>query len=193
MSQFLLSVSSDGGATWHDIGLPQLPGQRQSDGMVVPPGGVGEGPGGLTILPDGSLVYTQGGYGNWELLRAHGKAWCRVSTPSKSLQNTPQLTGLTVIGSDIWWLTGTSAEPPSVHEITAASVGCLPVDNIVFRSSSRHRTEEGLFLYRVDHRSGRHSRLSRGVEPSPCRAVPFSGAVRRRRVPGIAWGAFRRA
>ena len=124
LSQFLLSASTDGGATWHAIALPQLPGQRLADGMVVSPDGVGDEVHGLTILPGGSLLDTQAGSGGWELLRAHATAWCRVRTPSKSLQNASQLTGLTVIGSDLWWLTGSSTGSPAVHAIPSASVGC---------------------------------------------------------------------
>jgi hypothetical protein len=118
MSRFPLQATTDGGATWRDIGLPPAPGERSY--------GLGEGPGGITALPGGDLLLSGGqGYrGGWELLRHGSHAWCAVRTPSAQIQNLPQLSSLSVIGNELWWLTGTYGAPPTADNVALATVSC---------------------------------------------------------------------
>jgi hypothetical protein len=108
--------STDGGATWRDIGLPRAPGEY----------GLSEGPGGITALPGGDLLLSGGqGYrGGWELLRHGSHAWCAVRTPSAQIQHLPQLSSLTLIGNELWWLTGTYGAPPTAHNVALSTVSC---------------------------------------------------------------------
>jgi hypothetical protein len=107
MSAFPLTRSTDGGASWQDIGLPAAPGEQNP--------GFGFGARGLTALPDGDLLLSGGqGYrGGWELLRRGNGAWCPVHAVSASLQALPQFSSLTMIGSRLWWLTGGYGRRPS--------------------------------------------------------------------------------
>jgi hypothetical protein len=118
MSRFPLQATTDGGATWRDIGLPPAPGQQSY--------GLGEGAGGITALPGGDLLLSGGqGYrGGWELLRHGSHSWCAVRTPSAQIQDLPQLSWLSVIGNELWWLTGTYGEPPTAHNVALSTVSC---------------------------------------------------------------------
>jgi hypothetical protein len=117
MSQFPLQATNNGGATWHDIGLPPAPGEH-SDGL-------GEGPGGITPLPDGDLLLSgdQGYRGGWELLRHGGRAWCTVHAPTAHLQALPQFSAPSVIGNQLWWLTGAYGAPTADH-VALSALSC---------------------------------------------------------------------
>ena len=120
LSPYPAMVSGDGGASWTDVGLPRLPGEQMTIGL-------GGGPGGITLLPDGALLVSGGnGYrGGWELLAPGSRAWCAVSAPAAAVQRESQLSSLTPIGGELWWLTGTYGNGPvTVHQVSLASVGC---------------------------------------------------------------------
>ena len=118
ISRFPLQATTDGGATWHDIGLPPAPGEQSY--------GLGEGPGGITALPDGDLLLSGGqGYrGGWELLRPRSRAWCAVRTPPAQIQALRQRSSLTLIGRELWWLTGAYNTPPAAHHDAFSTVSC---------------------------------------------------------------------
>ena len=122
-SQFPVLHSADGGATWHDVGLPLLPGRHRLAPRT--------GPGGVTALPDGSLLLApgQGSPGGWDLLRRGAVAWCRLRSPARAQQRGSQLTPVTVVGDRLWWLTGAlpgSAAPtlPAVHTSPLSALSC---------------------------------------------------------------------
>jgi hypothetical protein len=121
-SPYTLERTTDGGVTWNVVTVPRAPGQIAGTGL-------GFGPGGITALPDGGLLLT-GSSGNqahppgWLLLRPGGRAWCPVGAPAPRLQHAPQLTPVTVIGSALWWLTGTYDRPPAVNRLPVAAVTC---------------------------------------------------------------------
>jgi len=117
MSPFPLLGTTDDGASWHDIGLPPAPGEQSH--------GLGPGSGGITALPDGDLLLSGGeGYtGGWELLRHGSRQWCAVHAPSARIQALPQLSPLTVIGDELWWLTGNGAAP-HIHQEALSAVSC---------------------------------------------------------------------
>ena len=110
-SPFPVLRSGDDGITWHDVGLPRRPGH-----------------GGITVLPDGSLLMAGGlGYsGAWELLRRGARSWCRLRAPDRAQQRANQLTPLTVIGDQLWWLTGTpqTSTPPAAHQFALSALAC---------------------------------------------------------------------
>lgn len=120
-SEYPVQQSTDGGATWSDVGLPNAPGENPSRGL-------GEGVGGLTLLSNGSLLLSGGaGYrGGWELLAHGARNWCAVRSPSPSIQGLHQLSRLTVIGDELWWLTGTpdSTAAPAIERVAVGSVAC---------------------------------------------------------------------
>ena len=115
---FPLLASGNGGLSWHDVALPRAPHQSSY--------GLGLGPGGLTLLPDGALLLSgDSGYsGGWELLVHGSKAWCHVQSPGAALQNAQQQSALTVIGTELWWLTGAYGQAPTVQEVPLASIAC---------------------------------------------------------------------
>jgi hypothetical protein len=129
MSQFPLQRTTDGGATWHVVDLPPAPGEQSYFlGSVagVKSYVLGEGPGGITALPDGDLLLSGGqGYrGGWELLRHGADSWCTVRTPSARTQSLPQLSSLTVIGDTLWWLTGINDAAPVARHVELSAITC---------------------------------------------------------------------
>jgi hypothetical protein len=103
--------TTDGGATWHDVAIPRSP------------------RGNITVLPDGRLLLAHGlGYsGPWKLLRRGRPAWCDMTTPSAAVQRRTQITPVTVIGDDVWWLTGPPDDPsgaPAVNRLPVSALTC---------------------------------------------------------------------
>ena len=86
--------------------------------------GFGPEPDGITVLPDGGLLAIE--TGGWELLASGGHSWCRVRTPTPSPRHTYQLSAATVIGSQLWWLTGslTSDSSATVNEVPLTALSC---------------------------------------------------------------------
>jgi hypothetical protein len=119
-SEFPVVRSTDAGATWHDVGLPLPAGARR-----LP---LRTGPGGLTVLPDGSLLLAAatGHSGGWQLLRHGARSWCPVRTPNPAQQRRTQLTPVTVIAGRLWWLTGTpdSSGAPAVDQVNLSALAC---------------------------------------------------------------------
>jgi hypothetical protein len=113
ISPYPVLRSSDGGASWHDIGVPRAAAQQQF-----------AGPGGLSLLSDGSLL--RSGSGGWQLLRHGARRWCRLRTPEPALTRLPQLSAVTQIGSQLWWLSGTeAADPPrTLEHVALSSLNC---------------------------------------------------------------------
>jgi hypothetical protein len=104
--------TSDGGATWHDVGLPRR-------------GGDGD----LTVLPDGSLVMADGlGYsGPWKLLGQGRRAWCELPAPTRTERGHVQVGAPTVVGDRIWWLTGSldsSTAAPALQQMPLSALRC---------------------------------------------------------------------
>jgi hypothetical protein len=113
-SPFPLTRTTNGGATWEDIALPAVPG--------APPYPFGLVPGGITALPDGDLLLT-GQQPRWHLLRRGAKTWCAVHIPPARIQALPQVSSLTLIGRELWWLTGSFGAPGARH-IAASAIAC---------------------------------------------------------------------
>ena len=109
LSPFPLLETTDGGLTWEDVALPALPGAP--GGPLLP--------GGITMLPNGSLLLT-GGTRRWQLLEPGARKWCRMWTPVARL---PQISALTVIGEDVWWLAG-NFDAPNAEVIPVSAFGC---------------------------------------------------------------------
>ncbi len=104
--------TSDGGATWHDVALPRR-------------GGNGD----LTVLPDGSLVMADGlGYsGPWKLLGPGARAWCELRVPTATGEHHFQVAPPTVIGGQLWWLTGSldsSTAAPALQDLPLSALNC---------------------------------------------------------------------
>ncbi len=108
ISPYPVLRSIDGGATWHDIGVPRAPGQQQF-----------AGPGGLSLLSDGSLL--RSAPGGWQLLRHGARAWCPLRTPSPALTRRPELSSVTQIGGELWWLSGPKRPIPRARSSTSRS------------------------------------------------------------------------
>ena len=117
MSPYPLVRTTNGGATWSDVGLPPAPHVQQGDGFGLEPDGI-------TALPDGGLLGIE--TGGWELLAPGGRSWCRVRTPIPSPRRTYQLSAATVIGSQLWWLTGslTSDAIATINEVPLTALSC---------------------------------------------------------------------
>lgn len=122
LSQYPVMRTTDGGSVWSDVGLPRLhggPGQLQ----------VGFGQGGLTLLPDGSLLFAGGSY-PWELLRPGARAWCAVTTPARAAQRSGAQAPVAAIGAALWWLTfpmpsaGPGSAIPTAHSLALSSLAC---------------------------------------------------------------------
>jgi len=78
---------------------------------------------GIVVLADGSLLRT-GDASGWELLRDGARAWCRVRTPGAAAQRRPQVTPPTVIGADLWWLSGGPGSVPAPERVALAGLSC---------------------------------------------------------------------
>jgi hypothetical protein len=119
LSPYTVVRSTDGGVSWSYVALPRIPGAPAGQG-------VGFGPSGITVLPDGSLLLTGGfGYlGGWLLLAHDARAWCAVHSPGAPIQRAPLMTPITVIGSELWWLTGGSGSALVAHELPASALAC---------------------------------------------------------------------
>ncbi|HEY5428757.1 MAG TPA: hypothetical protein VIK04_06525, partial [Solirubrobacteraceae bacterium] len=107
-AQFPVLRTTDGGIAWHDVGLPPRPGHGE-----------------ISVLPDGSLLSAAapGDVAPWALLRRHPRGWCRLRTPDRAQQGASLLTPVTVIGDQLWWLTGTTTAP-AVHRLAIAALAC---------------------------------------------------------------------
>jgi hypothetical protein len=104
--------TTDDGATWRDVALP-------------PRGGDGD----LTVLPDGSLIMSQGVQyvAAWKLLRHGGRAWCKLTTPSRAVQGRVQLSAPAVINGALWWLAAPADNPdasPTIDEVPLSALTC---------------------------------------------------------------------
>lgn len=121
LSAFVLQRSSNAGASWSEISLPVPRGLRNLDY------GIGFGPGGITVLPDGGLLLS-GKFSDWELLRPGARRWCTVTGVPRALQRLYQDSSLTVIGERVWWLASKPVGGPGAGLIT--SVQTLPVSEI---------------------------------------------------------------
>jgi hypothetical protein len=115
MSEFTLRRSTDSGATWADIAVPLLPDQQP--GFAV---GIGED--GIVILPNGSLLAT-GQQDSWLMLRSGTDTWCGVNTAGTGVQGTANST-ITVIGSQLWWLTYDQSGAATAHHTEIAALSC---------------------------------------------------------------------
>lgn len=117
-SQYPLMRTVDGGRSWTDVGVPRLHGGA---GQLQP----GYGQGGLTVLPDGSLLFAGGAYA-WEWLRHAARAWCRLRSPARPAQRTGELAPVTAIGGELWWLTFASVGPFSatLHSLPLSALAC---------------------------------------------------------------------
>jgi hypothetical protein len=104
--------TTDGGATWQDVAIPRR-------------AGMGE----LAMLPDGELLMAHGlgDQGRWQLLRRGARRWCTVRTPAPAIQRRTQITPVTVIANQLWWLTGPPDNPeasPVVNQLPVAALSC---------------------------------------------------------------------
>jgi photosystem II stability/assembly factor-like uncharacterized protein len=118
-SPYTLTRSIDSGTTWSDIGLPALSGENVGAGL-------GLGPGGIVLLPDGALLSTseQGSNTKWELLRPGATSWCSVRGASSAEQNSGLYAQVELIGAQIWWLSGTDQSTPVAHHLAVADLSC---------------------------------------------------------------------
>lgn len=110
-SPYTLLLSTDGGASWEDIGLPALPG-------ALPGGGFGPTPAGVVMLPDGSLL--DAAQTPWQLLQPQAAQWCPVTGGHGS----DPAGGMTVIGNQVWWLHQTGVSAPAAEHARVASLTC---------------------------------------------------------------------
>jgi hypothetical protein len=118
-SPYTLRRSTDGGATWADIGLPPLPGEQ-------PGAGLGPGPAGITVLADGSLLATgaRANTRSWELLRPGATSWCPVRGLAAGVQRSAAFAQVILIGDQLWWLSGTDGPAPTAHHLSAVGLSC---------------------------------------------------------------------
>ncbi|MDQ2761404.1 MAG: hypothetical protein M3Y17_13525 [Actinomycetota bacterium] len=116
-SLYPLVESTDGGVSWRVIGLPRAPGQIAGDPIHA----------GLILLPSGALLETGvvgfSGLGHFSLLAPGAKAWCTVRSPVFARPQTDQLAPVTLIGDQLYWLSGTGSAA-SLERVPAASVSC---------------------------------------------------------------------
>jgi len=118
-SPYTLTRSIDNGTTWSDIGLPALPGEDVAAGL-------GLGPGGIILLPDGALLATgeQGRSTKWELLPPGATSWCSVRGVSSAEQRSALYSQVELIGTQIWWLSAPDQSAPVAHHLPAADPSC---------------------------------------------------------------------
>lgn len=116
-SPYVLSRSTNGGATWADIGLPALPGEETEAGL-------GPGSGCITVLSDGTLLATGGSSNVWELLKPGATPWCVAREEPGAAQRLAECTPVVVIGAEIWWLSGRNQASPVVHHLDVADLSC---------------------------------------------------------------------
>lgn len=119
-SAYPLRRSTDGGMTWSVVGLPPLPGAPQGFSP-------GPGPGGMVLLPGGSLLATGEGASasdTWELLRPGSGSWCDVGGLAAGVQRSSAFARLSLIGNQLWWLSGTGPSPSMARHVDAASLSC---------------------------------------------------------------------
>jgi hypothetical protein len=111
-SPYELTRSTDGGTTWSDISLPAAPGFQPGSGYA------GE-PGGIIVLPEGSLLLTgeRTNTDAWELLAPGATAWCPVTGVSTPVQESADQAALEVLGSQLWWLPNSTYESPTTVPI----------------------------------------------------------------------------
>jgi hypothetical protein len=135
LSAYPLQLSRDAGADWSNVSLPPI------SHLAGPMDTLNDfGPGGITLLPDGALLLTGAGgliaYGDytggggWQLLAPGARHWCAVAGYTGTWQFAPQASRITVIGTDLWWLTYGSSDPnrPTsirVHELPLSAVRCV--------------------------------------------------------------------
>ena len=126
LSSYPIQRTIDRGASWTSVGMP-VPNRLENAGGVLED----FGPGGVTLLSDGSLLLTGGGAysGGWQLLRSGARRWCEVGGQAGRRQLATQASAIAVIGSDLWWLTyGVTRDPgPTplhVNELPASAVRC---------------------------------------------------------------------
>lgn len=120
-SPYKLTRSTDGGTTWSDVSLPPAPGFQPGNGFA------GE-PGGITVLPEGSLLLTgeRTNTDAWELLAPGATSWCPVTGLSAPVQQSADQAELEVLGSQLWWLPNSIYDSPTTVPIhlDASSLTC---------------------------------------------------------------------
>jgi hypothetical protein len=106
-----LWLSDDGGQTWQQVGLPNLPGQ------AGPPFSWP----GLILLPDGALLAQSPDTADWLRLEPAGRAWCPVAAAPQPEPGTAQ-----VIGERLWMLRRdpNGAAPPTPRSVPLADLRC---------------------------------------------------------------------
>ncbi|MHB8295191.1 MAG: hypothetical protein ACYDH5_11330 [Acidimicrobiales bacterium] len=120
-SSYMLRRSTNGGRTWSYVALPPLPGQDQAAGL-------GPGAGGITMLPDGSILATgqRGSHHSWQLLRHGATSWCRPRGLPAGSRRATEFQPVVVIGNQLWWLSGngTPAPPRAPHHVAVGQIAC---------------------------------------------------------------------
>ena len=121
-----LQLSTDGGAAWTNLTLPAL--HHLAEGISARL--EDQAYAGLTPLPNGSLLLTGGGSSKdgWQLLSPGASKWCAVAARSASWQTGPQLSTITIIGRNLWWLAAGQASngssPIEAHELPLSAIRC---------------------------------------------------------------------
>jgi len=119
-SPYLIRESNDGGATWHVLEAPEIPG--------VPPGSIEYGTvaAELQMLPNGSLLVTgqRANSSEWDLLPSGSKNWCPVAGLPAGTRSSWKNATLSVVGNSLYWFAHPGSSSPKLLSISISSLKC---------------------------------------------------------------------